>query len=89
MAITVPSSAVTTAAARAPPTDCTAAQAAGAQAGAPRILLVITSFDRGRRLGTKVSGVDKLDYVLMIMDEIREACEVGEGVGEGARQAAV
>lgn len=58
------------------PTDCTAAQG-GAQVSAPRILFVITSFDRGTRLlGTK--GVDKLDYVLMIADEIREACEVGE-----------
>eukprot|EP00752_Nemacystus_decipiens_P001812 g1750.t1 len=48
----------------------------GAQRSAPRILFVITSFDRGRRLRT-MKDVDKLDYVLMIMDEIREACEAG------------
>ncbi|CAM9936325.1 unnamed protein product, partial [Laminaria digitata] len=46
-------------------------------AGAPRILFVVTSFDRGGRLGRALKGVvDKLDYMLMIMDEIREACEV-------------
>ena len=39
--------------------------------------MVVTSFDRGNRLGSKFRGVvDKLDYVLMIMDEVREACEV-------------
>eukprot|EP00903_Cladosiphon_okamuranus_P005409 g5397.t1 len=55
-----------------PPSDCTSSQA-----GAPRILFVVTSFDRGRRLGKKVVNVDKLDYVLMIMDEIRGTCEAG------------
>lgn len=51
------------------------------QVGAPRILFVITSFDRGRRLVRQIgpNNIDKLDYVLMIMDEVREACEVGEG----------
>lgn len=44
--------------------------------GYGRILYVITSFDRGRRLGREFKGVDKLDYVLMMMDEMREACEV-------------
>lgn len=51
------------------------------QAEAPRILFVVTSFDRGRRLGLRLNSVDKLDYVLMIMDEIRGACEVGGGGG--------
>lgn len=38
---------------------------------------MVTSFDRGGRLGRALKGVvDKLDYMLMIMDEIREACEV-------------
>ena len=38
---------------------------------------MVTSFDRGGRLGDALKGVvDKLDYMLMIMDEIREACEV-------------
>lgn len=60
--------------------DCAAAQVE-AQVSAPRILFVITSFDRGRRLRT-MKDVDKLDYVLMIMDEIREACEVGGVSGE-------
>ncbi|CBJ28048.1 hypothetical protein Esi_0089_0116 [Ectocarpus siliculosus] len=44
---------------------------------APSILFVVTSFDRGRRLGRRGKGVDKLNYVLMIMDEIRGACEAG------------
>lgn len=49
----------------------------GGHGGAPRILYVITSFDRGRRLGPQFRRViDKLDYVLMIADEMREACEV-------------
>lgn len=43
---------------------------------AQKILYVITSFDRGKRLGRKFRGVDKLDYVLMMADEMREACEV-------------
>lgn len=46
------------------------------QGGTPRILFVVTSFDRGTRLGTRYRGLDKLDYVLMIADEMREACEV-------------
>lgn len=51
------------------------------KAGAPRILFVVTSFDRGGRLGRHLRGmVDKLDYMLMIMDEIREACEVRRAV---------
>lgn len=54
------------------------------QVEAPSILFVVTSFDRGRRLGLRGKGVDKLDYVLMIMDEIRGACEVG-GRGRGGR----
>lgn len=41
-----------------------------------RILFVVTSFDRGGRLGKTIHELDKLDYVLMIMDEIRDACEV-------------
>lgn len=41
-----------------------------------RILFVITSFDRGARLGAGYRDVDKLDYVLMMLDEMREACEV-------------
>ncbi|CAM9961614.1 unnamed protein product, partial [Hapterophycus canaliculatus] len=47
---------------------------ASAQGG--RILYVISSFDRGQRLGPAFE-VDKLDFVLMMMDEMREACEVG------------
>lgn len=46
------------------------------QGGTPRILFVVTSFDRGTRLGMGYRGLDKLDYVLMIADEMREACEV-------------
>lgn len=46
------------------------------QGGTPRILFVVTSFDRGTRLGMGYKGLDKLDYVLMIADEMREACEV-------------
>eukprot|EP00904_Undaria_pinnatifida_P007118 jgi/Undpi1/3536/HiC_scaffold_16.g06908.m1 len=42
-----------------------------------RILYVISSFDRGRRLGRHFKAVDKLDYILMMMDEMREACEAG------------
>lgn len=47
------------------------------QQGAQRILYVITSFDRGERLGRDYKQIDKLDYILMMMDEMREACEVG------------
>lgn len=47
--------------------------AASAQGG--RILYVISSFDRGQRLGP-FFDVDKLDFILMMMDEMREACEV-------------
>lgn len=47
--------------------------AASAQGG--RILYVISSFDRGQRLGPFFK-VDKLDFILMMMDEMREACEV-------------
>lgn len=46
-----------------------------------RILYVITSFDRGARLGRGYSSVDKMDYVLMMLDEMREACEV-RGTGD-------
>lgn len=49
---------------------------AGAQLGGRRILYVITSFDRGKRLGRDYKQIDKLDYILMMMDEMREACEV-------------
>ncbi|CAM9880486.1 unnamed protein product [Ectocarpus sp. 12 AP-2014] len=43
-----------------------------------RILYVISSYDRGKRLGLGYDGkVDKLDYILMMMDEMREACEAG------------
>ncbi|CAN0394916.1 unnamed protein product [Pylaiella littoralis] len=43
-----------------------------------RILYVISSFDRGQRLGKAFTQLnDKLDYILMMMDEMREACEVG------------
>lgn len=42
-----------------------------------RILYVISSFDRGQRLGKKFANkLDKLDFVLMMLDEMREACEV-------------
>ncbi|CAM9765718.1 unnamed protein product, partial [Ectocarpus fasciculatus] len=43
---------------------------------AGRILLVVTSFDRGRRLGPSFKK-DKLDFILLMMDEMREACEAG------------
>eukprot|EP00903_Cladosiphon_okamuranus_P008313 g7997.t1 len=42
-----------------------------------RVLYVITSFDRGKRLGRNYNQIDKLDYILMMMDEMREACELG------------
>eukprot|EP00752_Nemacystus_decipiens_P002193 g2087.t1 len=43
-----------------------------------RILYVISSFDRGQRLGKKYADkLDKMDFVLMMLDEMREACEVG------------
>eukprot|EP00752_Nemacystus_decipiens_P002171 g2067.t1 len=48
-----------------------------AAASAGRILYVISSFDRGERLGPAFRGHDKLDFILMMMDEMREACEVG------------
>ncbi|CAM9935415.1 unnamed protein product [Ectocarpus sp. 4 AP-2014] len=41
---------------------------------AGRILFVMTSFDRGRRLGPSFKK-DKLDFMLLMMDEMREACE--------------
>lgn len=41
-----------------------------------RILYVVSSFDRGQRLAPKFRGHDKLDFILMMMDEMREACEV-------------
>lgn len=41
-----------------------------------RILYVISSFDRGMRPGKEYRGVDKLDFMLMMADEMREACEV-------------
>lgn len=41
-----------------------------------RILLVVSSIDRGQRLGRKFRNLDKMNYVLMMMDEMREACEV-------------
>ncbi|CAN0123102.1 unnamed protein product, partial [Ectocarpus sp. 13 AM-2016] len=43
---------------------------------AGRILFVMTSFDRGRRLGPSFKK-DKLDFILLMMDEMREACEAG------------
>ncbi|CAM9113621.1 unnamed protein product [Ectocarpus sp. 8 AP-2014] len=43
---------------------------------AGRILFVMTSFDRGSRLGPSFKK-DKLDFILLLMDEIREACEAG------------
>ena len=55
-----------------------------------RILYVISSFDRGQRLGKKFANkLDKLDFVLMMLDEMREACEVSawermSGVWAGA-----
>lgn len=49
----------------------------GSGRGAGRILFVITSFDRGQRLERDFTKVDKLDYILMMMDEMREACQVG------------
>ncbi|CAN0033648.1 unnamed protein product, partial [Ectocarpus sp. 8 AP-2014] len=54
-------------------------EAAGATGGeSGRILYVISSYDRGKRLGLGYDGkVDKLDYILMMMDEMREACEAG------------
>lgn len=55
------------------------AGATGGESG--RILYVISSYDRGKRLGLGYNGkVDKLDYILMMMDEMREACEVREVV---------
>ncbi|CAN0243234.1 unnamed protein product [Pylaiella littoralis] len=42
-----------------------------------RVLYVISSFDRGKRLGQFYQHVDKVDYILMMMDEMREACELG------------
>eukprot|EP00752_Nemacystus_decipiens_P009859 g8796.t1 len=43
-----------------------------------RILYVISSFDRGERLGKRFRNkTDKLNFVLMMLDEMREACEVG------------
>ncbi|CAM9558598.1 unnamed protein product [Ectocarpus fasciculatus] len=52
------------------------AGATGGESG--RILYVISSYDRGKRLGLGYDGkVDKLDYILMMMDEMREACEAG------------
>ncbi|CAM9388502.1 unnamed protein product [Choristocarpus tenellus] len=50
---------------------------AGGEEKGGRILYVITSFDRGNRLGRKFRSVDKLDFVLMMLDEMREACELG------------
>lgn len=45
--------------------------------------MVVTSFDRGKRLGAGFRGsVDKLDFILMMMDEIREACEVCFGLSK-------
>lgn len=42
-----------------------------------RILYVISSFDRGQRLGKQFTNkLDKLDFVLLMLDEMREACEV-------------
>eukprot|EP00903_Cladosiphon_okamuranus_P021243 g19515.t2 len=50
----------------------------GISAGGGRILYVISSFDRGERLGKMFTEKsDKLDFILMMMDEMREACEVG------------
>ena len=47
-----------------------------------RILYVISSFDRGERLGKKFrQQSDKMDFVLMMLDEMREACEVGARPG--------
>lgn len=42
-----------------------------------RILYVISSFDRGQRLGKEFTDkLDKMDFILMMLDEMREACEV-------------
>lgn len=46
---------------------------------AGRILFVMTSFDRGRRLGPSFKK-DKLDFILLMMDEMREACEVADSL---------
>ena len=51
---------------------------ANGEAGAGRILFMVTTFDRGQST-RDFNGRDKLDYMLMMMDEMREACEVGRG----------
>lgn len=44
---------------------------------------MVTSLNRGKNIRGTATPVDKFDYMLMIMDEMREACEVrGETLRE-------
>lgn len=60
-----------------PQSNATDEKGGGTATPLGRILYVISSFDRGQRLGKAFTQLnDKLDYILMMMDEMREACEV-------------
>ena len=45
------------------------------ETAAGRILFVVSTFDRGESTRA-FKGRDKFDFILMMMDEMREACEV-------------